>query len=175
MTESAADDRADELVERAAGILTRRGWTAATAESLTGGQLAGALSAGPDSGGWFRGGVVAYHEDVKHELLGVPEGPVVSAPSAEAMAEGTRRLLGSDWAVAATGVGGPDRQEGQPPGTVFIGVAGPSGAEVRRFAFDGEPVEILRQTVVHALLRLLESVTGAPGSAGDSSGEDPRE
>jgi nicotinamide-nucleotide amidase len=71
----------------------------------------------------FRGGIVSYASEVKFELLGVPEGPVVSAPAAEAMAVGARRVLGADVGLAVTGVAGPDWQDGERPGTVYVGLA----------------------------------------------------
>src|SRR6478609_8040127 len=108
-----------ELIARTASA---RGITVATAESLTGGALAQALAAAPDAAGWFAGGVVAYTVATKTRVLGVPEGPVVNAPTARVMAEGVRELTGADIAVAVTGVGGPDAEEGQPAGTVFLAV-----------------------------------------------------
>ncbi len=164
LVESASDERTDELVARIAEAAVQQHLTIASAESLTGGQLACMLSAGRHSGIWYRGGVVAYHREVKYDVLGVPEGPVISAEAAGAMAEEARRLLGSLFSVAVTGVGGPGRQEGQPPGTVFIAVCGPDGTHrVRRFAFDGEPLVILKQTAYHSLRALLGAIRdGAP-------------
>ena len=77
----------------------------------------------PGASDVFRGGVVSYASDVKFDVLGVPEGPVISEAAARAMAEGACRVLGSDVALATTGVAGPAEQEGQPVGTVFIGLA----------------------------------------------------
>jgi nicotinamide-nucleotide amidase len=84
----------------------------------------------PGSSGWFRGCIVAYDSAVKHTLLGVTPGPVVSAQAAEQMALGARSALGSDIGLGITGVAGPDGQDGQGPGTVFIGVAMPESAPV---------------------------------------------
>ncbi|MBW0097814.1 nicotinamide-nucleotide amidohydrolase family protein, partial [Pseudonocardia sp. KRD-184] len=75
------------------------GRTVAVAESLTGGMVSQALAVAQGSAQWFRGGLVAYSSDVKHEVLGVPEGPVVSAAAAVAMARGVRSLLRADVAV----------------------------------------------------------------------------
>lgn len=121
-----------DLGHLAAGVLAAlvaRGETLATAESLTGGRLAAAITSVPGASESYRGGVVAYATQVKVAVLGVPETlvaahGVVSAACAQAMAEGARRLVGADWALATTGVAGPDRQEGQPVGTVYVGVAG---------------------------------------------------
>lgn len=108
-----------------AALLAERGLTLAVAESLTGGLVAARLVNVPGASGWFRGGVVAYASDVKRSVLEVPEGPVVSAAAARAMAAGVRRVLGADIGLAVTGVAGPDPQDGERPGTVFLAVAGP--------------------------------------------------
>lgn len=103
-------------------LLRQRGLTLATAESLTGGMVGSRLCDVPGASEVYLGGVVSYAAAVKHELLGVPEGPVVTEAAARAMAAGVRSLLGADVAVAATGVAGPAEQEGRPPGTVCLGV-----------------------------------------------------
>ena len=114
----------DETMENA--IATRmmtRGLTLGLAESVTGGLIASRIVAVPGASQWFRGGVVSYASEVKFDVLGVPEGPVVSAEAAEAMAAGARRVLGADVAVSVTGVAGPHEQDGQPVGTVYVGLA----------------------------------------------------
>jgi nicotinamide-nucleotide amidase len=114
----------DETMEHAVGaLLAARGLTLAVAESMTGGLVASRLVDVPGSGDWFRGGVVSYGSEVKFELLGVTPGPVVSASCAEEMAQGVRRLLGADVGLSVTGVAGPTTQEGQPVGTVYLGIA----------------------------------------------------
>jgi competence/damage-inducible protein CinA-like protein len=113
----------DETMEHAVGsALEARGLTLAVAESLTGGLIASRLVDVPGSSAWFRGGVVSYASDVKFSVLDVPEGPVVSAEAAAAMATGVRDLLGADVGLATTGVAGPEPLEGRPPGTVFLAV-----------------------------------------------------
>jgi nicotinamide-nucleotide amidase len=112
-----------------ADLLTARCLTLAVAESLTGGLVAARLVNVPGASSWFRGGVVAYASDVKRSLLDVPPGPVVSAEAATAMASGARRALGADVGLAVTGVAGPDEQDGQRPGTVFLATAGLRGDE----------------------------------------------
>ena len=97
--------------------LKDRGHTLAVAESLTGGLLASTFAQASGSSEWFRGGIVAYSSAVKYDLLDVPDGPVVSEAAAVAMARGASVLLQAD--VAVTGAGGPDPQDGQPPGTVW--------------------------------------------------------
>lgn len=154
----ALNEEATALVHQIAELV--RGRTVAVAESLTGGKLACHLAAAPGSGDWFRGGVVAYASEVKHTLLGVPDGPVVSAESAAAMATGVARALGADAAVAVTGVGGPDEQEGQPVGTVWFGATAGGDATTERQQYGGDPVEVLDQTVVHALRMLRTQLAG---------------
>lgn len=119
----------DETMEHAVGtLLAERGLTLAVAESLTGGLVASRVVNVAGASAWFRGGVVAYDEEVKVALLGVAPGPVVSARCAQEMAVGVARALGADVGLSTTGVAGPDPLEGHPPGTVFIGLHLPAGA-----------------------------------------------
>jgi nicotinamide-nucleotide amidase len=114
------DDQSMEVV--VAAQLAARGATLAVAESLTGGLIASRLVNVAGASAWFRGGVVSYASEVKFDVLDVPVGPVVSADAAEAMARGVRRLLKSDVGLSVTGVAGPEEQDGQPAGTVFVGL-----------------------------------------------------
>jgi nicotinamide-nucleotide amidase len=143
-------------VERIADLAVERGVTVATSESLTCGTVSKTLGAGPNAADWFRGGIVAYQETVKFDVLGVPEGPVVTAQCAEQMAEGARSLLGADIVVSATGVGGPDPSEGKPAGTVFLALATTDGCTVCERSFEGPPDEVLRQTTSQCLTLLEE-------------------
>ncbi|HXQ61655.1 MAG TPA: competence/damage-inducible protein A [Acidimicrobiales bacterium] len=118
------DDTMESVV--AAQLKTRR-LSLGLAESLTGGLVASRLVGVPGASDWFRGSVVSYASDVKHDVLGVPDGPVVSAGAARAMADGARQVLGADVGLALTGVAGPDPQEGLVPGTVFIGLSRSGG------------------------------------------------
>jgi nicotinamide-nucleotide amidase len=114
----------DESMEYAiAQRLLSRGLSLGLAESLTGGLIASRLVNVVGASRWFRGGLVSYAADVKFDLLRVTPGPVVSASAAEQMARGARALLKSDVAMAVTGVAGPDEQDGQGAGTVFVGLA----------------------------------------------------
>ncbi len=103
--------------------LLAHGATLSVAESVTGGLIASRLVAVAGASTWFRGGVVSYASDVKYDLLKVPAGPVVSPEAAQAMALGVRTLRGSDIGLSVTGVAGPDEQDGQPVGTVFVGIS----------------------------------------------------
>ncbi|MCQ4118107.1 CinA family protein [Rhodococcus tibetensis] len=130
----------------------------ATAESLTGGQISCVLGAAPSSSDWYRGSIVAYSSEVKHQVLKVPEGPVVSEASARAMVAAVAEILGADVAVAVTGAGGPDPQDGQPPGTVWFGIIarGEVSAELQKF--DGDPQEVVEATTGHALSLLAKTL-----------------
>lgn len=113
----------DETMESVVlDLLKERRFTLAVAESLTGGLVASRLVAVPGASESFVGGVVAYDSAVKFNVLGVPEGPVITLECAEAMATGVRTLLGSNVGIGITGVAGPDPAEGRPPGTVCVAV-----------------------------------------------------
>ena len=138
-----------------ASLLVARGFTLAVAESLTGGLVAARLVNVPGASAWFRGGVVAYASDVKHSLLDVPEGPVVSETAAAAMASGVRSVLGADVGLGVTGVAGPEPQDGEPPGTVFMAIAGLDEKPlVTRVTLPGDR-ERVRQFTCISLLDLL--------------------
>ena len=113
--------------------LGQTGQTLSVAESCTGWGLGAELTAVPGASSVMLGGVISYSNAVKRDLLGVPvqlleQHGAVSAPVAEAMALGVRRLTGSDWALSITGIAGPDGgTPDKPVGLVFVGVAGPDG------------------------------------------------
>jgi PncC family amidohydrolase len=159
---SELDDEA-ALAERLGALLDERGCSIAVAESLTGGLLVQALARVEGSGEWLLGGVVAYASSVKHELLGVRAEKVVSRRAAEEMASGARGRLGADIAVAVTGVAGPDPQDGEPPGTVWIGVDDGTTSTAELFTTTGDPEEICRRTVAAALRQVTARIT-APAS-----------
>ena len=138
--------------------LRRRGETVACAESITGGGLADLLSGTPGASASFVGGVVSYATRVKRDLLGVSATHVVSADCASQMARGVRTLLDADWAVSTTGVAGPETQDGQPVGTVFVGVAGRRGDQVHRLALDGDRGKIRAQACTEAVQALLDEL-----------------
>jgi nicotinamide-nucleotide amidase len=146
----------DESMEHAvARELVARGLTLAVAESLTGGLVASRLVNVPGASDWFRGGVVSYASDVKRTVLDVPDGPVVSAATAAAMAIGVRELLGAVVGLGVTGVAGPDPLEGQPPGTVFLGaVVGDAEPVTVRVTLPGDR-ERVRQFACISLLDML--------------------
>lgn len=129
----------DATMEATVGtLLVERGWTMGLAESVTGGLVASRCVAVPGASNWFRGAVVSYATDVKQTVLGVPAGPVVSAAAALAMARGARSVLGADVGVAVTGVAGPTEQDGQPVGTVFVGLVTPVGEHTEQLLLPGD-------------------------------------
>ncbi|MGD0394851.1 MAG: competence/damage-inducible protein A [Acidimicrobiales bacterium] len=152
----------EEAIEDAvARVVTAGGLTLGLAESLTGGLASSRLVNVPGASRWFRGSVVSYASEVKFTVLGVPEGPVVSEDAARAMAEGARKVLESDVGLSITGVAGPDPQDGQPPGTVFVGLARP-GRPTESFGFNvpGDRDRV-RQYATIAALDLLRRTLGA--------------
>ena len=143
----------DEAIEDAvARALATDGLTLGLAESLTGGLAASRLVNVPGASSWFRGSVVSYASEVKFDVLGVPVGPVVSEDAARAMADGARRVLGSDVGLSITGVAGPAEQDGQPVGTVFVGLARP-GHDTEAFGFNvpGDRTRVRQYATIAAL------------------------
>lgn len=134
-----------------------RGWTLATAESVTGGLVGARLTSVAGASDVFRGSLVGYATDVKHSVLGVGDGPVVSESAAREMAHGVHRLLGADVNISLTGVAGPTEQDGQPVGTLFVGLVGPGFDEVRQLRLPGQR-EQMRQFAVIASLDLLRGI-----------------
>lgn len=143
-----------DLGERIADVASSAGMTVAVAESLTSGAIASALGASPQAGDWFAGGVVAYSEHVKFDVLGVTPGPVITAECAEQMAAGVGKLLSADVVAAVTGAGGPGEQEGKPAGTVFLAHGRPGSLSVEELHLDGDPEEVVQRTVDAALAAL---------------------
>lgn len=124
----------DETIEHAALAACReRGWTLGVAESLTAGLIGSRIGAVPGASATFRGSIASYATDVKRSVLGVTAEHVISEECARQMAVGAQRVLGADVGIAATGVAGPDEQEGQPVGTVCFAIALP-GREPESFA-----------------------------------------
>lgn len=140
---------ASELV----AALQKTGQTLACCESLTAGQAAATIAEVPGASAVFRGGLVTYATDLKHTLAGVDtavlakHGPV-AAETAVQMAAGARKVCGADWALALTGVAGPDTQDGHPVGEVFLGIVGPDG-----FSRD---LRVLPEGLTHFALTPLE-------------------
>lgn len=156
----------DDTLESVLGArLARRGLTLAAAESCTGGLLGGRVTAVPGSSAWFKGGVVAYSNDLKRRLLGVPARVLamrgaVSAESAAAMAEGVRRAARADLGVAVTGIAGPGGgTKDKPVGLVFVALSGPGRKrKVRRLKLHGTREAVRQRSAAAALVLLLEAL-----------------
>jgi nicotinamide-nucleotide amidase len=142
-------------------MLRTRGLTIGVAESVTGGLVAGRLTATPGASDVIRGGVVAYASDVKFELLNVTPGPVVNEETARTMASEIRRVVGADVGLALTGVAGPAEQDGRKVGTLCMAIAFPDGSvETGTVMLPGERKMMRELSVIsslnflrHALLR----------------------
>ena len=140
--------------------------TVATAESLTGGMVAAALTSVPGSSAVVRGGVVSYVDGVKHAVLGVDAGVLerqgaVSEEVACQMAQGAKDDLQADVAVAVTGIAGPGgAEEGKPVGTVWLAVADAQGVRAELCRFPGDRSEVRTRTVLRALAALKASLDG---------------
>lgn len=142
--------------------LRERGWMMATAESCTGGLIAGACTDLSGSSDWFERGLVSYSNLAKTELLGVPAALIathgaVSEPVARAMALGAVERSAARCAVAVTGIAGPTGGSPEKPvGTVWFGWCTPGGVFTERQRFDGDRAAVRRATVAHALAGLLQ-------------------
>ncbi len=148
-------------------VLVERRQTLASAESLTGGLIAATIVEIPGVSTVFRGGFVVYATDLKHTLAGVPEDLLdergaVDPDVALALATGTRERCVADWALATTGVAGPEPQDGKPVGLVYVAVAGPDGATVRELNFTGSRASIRTETASAVLELLADELRSAP-------------
>ena len=158
----------DSLEQRAVQLLKERHLTFSAAESCTGGLIAKRVTDVPGASAVFMGGVVSYTNGVKAKVLGVPEALLeeygaVSAPVAKAMAEGVRRITGSDLAVSVTGVAGPDKDDrGNEVGTVFIGFAAPEETTVRELHRGTGRDRVRTLAAHHAFDILRRYLTGLP-------------
>lgn len=138
-------------------LLGRAGQTLATAESCTGGLVGKMITSVSGASEYYLGGIVAYSNEVKRDVLGVSDGILaehgaVSEQAAAAMACGCRRGHGSDWALSLTGIAGPTGESPEKPvGLVYVGVCGPDGTEVHRHIFPGDRGHIRRRAAMAAL------------------------
>jgi len=153
---------ATEIAARVGKLLAERGWTLGVAESCTGGLIGHCITNVPGSSEFFVGGVVAYANKVKRDLLGVPEDVLtrhgaVSGEVALAMAESVRDLLGADAGLSITGIAGPSGgTPAKPVGTTFIAVATPLGQEVRRHLWSSDRLDNKRHSASAALALMEE-------------------
>jgi nicotinamide-nucleotide amidase len=155
-----------ELPERQLRDLAgaRTNVTVATAESCTGGNVASRIVSIDGSSAYFLGGIVAYANDVKHRLLGVPEDILanpgaVSEETAIAMAEGARRAIGTTFAISTTGIAGPGGGTARKPvGLVYIGLSGPNGTFAEEHVFPGNRGDIIHAATQRALDLLVQAI-----------------
>lgn len=140
-----------------------KGKTLATAESCTGGGIGAAITAVPGSSEVYKGGIISYTNWVKSRILGVDQTLLdrfgaVSAPVAESMAQGARRVLKTDVAVSVTGLAGPGGDEfGNPVGLVFIGYSDKNQTISKKFLFPGDRETVRQSAVTEALKLILEN------------------
>ena len=145
-----------------------KGKTLVSAESCTGGGIGAALTAIPGSSAVYKGGVISYTNWVKANVLQVSPDLLdscgaVSAPVAEAMAKGARKLLQADVAVSVTGLAGPGGDEfGNPVGTVYIGFAMEGRSSVKQFCFAGDREAVRLEAIRAALQIVLENLCNDP-------------
>ncbi|MEI6209992.1 MAG: CinA family protein [bacterium] len=158
---SASSEAPPSLEASLVQLLTELGWTLAVAESCTGGLVAVRVTSVAGASAAFQGGVIAYHNNVKREVLCVPADVLqaagaVSTETALAMAQGARRLLHATLAAAVTGIAGPGGgSDAKPVGLVYIAVSGPRGECVERFLFEGDRDAIRTQAAQAMLQKLL--------------------
>lgn len=162
------DDELLELAARVGAVCRSKGVTLATAESCTGGLVAHLITEVPGSSVYFRGALVTYANDVKSAIADVPATTIehhgaVSAQVAVAMAEGARRRLGTDIAVAVTGVAGPGGgSDAKPVGLTYVAVADGSGDMVQRFAWTMDRSGNKRASAAAALALVIERLDTDP-------------
>lgn len=154
-----------DIAHDIAAAVRGRGRTIAAAESVSAGQVATALAAAPGASEWFSASVVAYGTPMKRQILGVKTDTVISHMCAREMAEGALRLTSADLVVSVTGVGGPDAEEGRPPGTVIICAGSRNDLRIFDHAFDGSPEQVVQLATVHALQHLRDAALLLQGGA----------
>jgi nicotinamide-nucleotide amidase len=161
------DQQLTALAARLGDALVARGATVATAESCTGGWVAKVFTDVPGSSRWFGWGLVSYGNDAKAGLLHVPaaviaEHGAVSEAVVRAMVDGARAVAGADFAVAISGVAGPDGgSDDKPVGTVWFAWASATAVRAERKLFAGDREAVRRASVACALQGLLAEVTSA--------------
>ncbi len=147
---------------RVGNLLLQKGYTIACAESCTGGLLTSYLTDVAGSSAYVKGSVVSYTNEVKHGVLGVSQELLdtvgaVSPEVAGEMAEGVRKVIGSDIGVSVTGLAGPGGgTDEKPVGLVFIGISGISGTNVIKCIFSGSRVDVKKQAAERALQFIVE-------------------
>ncbi len=142
---------ADTMESVVLDLLRSKGWSLGLAESVTGGLIGARLTSVAGASEVFRGSVVSYSSDVKFEVLGVSQVPVVSEQAAIEMARGAARVLRCDVALAVTGVAGPSEQDGMPVGTLCVGLVWPGGELTRTLRLPGQREQMRQFSVINSL------------------------
>ncbi|MBP5516520.1 MAG: competence/damage-inducible protein A [Bacteroidales bacterium] len=159
-----AGEDCETLPELVHQTLTKQGKTLATAESCTGGAIASKLTAMAGASVYFRGGVVAYSNDVKQSALGVKASTLdtfgaVSEETVREMAEGVRTRLGADYGIATSGIAGPTGGTPEKPvGTVWIAIAGPDGVETRLKKFGDDRLRTIDRTCNEVFSMIIKNI-----------------
>lgn len=154
-----------DLESQIGELLSERGWTLAVAESCTGGLLGHRITSVSGSSSYFQGGVISYSDEVKESILGVPEETLiehgaVSKETAQAMAQGARRLLRTDVALSVTGVAGPTGGTPEKPvGLVYVGLAAEGADLWEKYIWHGDRTENKERSAQAALELLLKYLT----------------
>lgn len=162
-----AGEDCETLPELVHHTMTANSHTLATAESCTGGAIASRITALSGASAYFRGGIVAYSNEVKECALGVQHNVLeqygaVSEETVRQMAEGARLRLGADYAIATSGIAGPNGgTPDKPVGTVWIAVAGPKGTETRLKKFGDDRLRTIDRTCNEAFAMLIKAMNGA--------------
>lgn len=163
-----SQDREELFVERVQSLLIERGATVATAESCTGGMLGEFLTRTPGSSAVYRGGVVAYHNEIKERALGVTREMLdtygaVSAQTVEAMATAVRNLYGATFGLSVSGVAGPEGgSEEKPVGTFYVGFASPEGVTSLRCLYPSQRGNVRTYAAYVALDCVRRTLEGSP-------------
>ena len=161
-------DQDDTLEATVGRLLKKAGMTLSAAESCTGGEISHLITSVPGASAYYLGSVTSYAVSVKEKVLGVPAETiekfgVVSGEVAAAMAEGVRKVTGSDYAISTTGLAGPDGDALNPVGTVWIGVAGPNGVKTEKRHFRNDRKRNIQRFSAEALnilrLQILEDLS----------------
>ncbi len=153
-------------VDAIAQLAKDHGFKVGAAESLTGGAVSSALAMGSEAADWYHGCVVSYGPSVKYDVLGVTPGPLVTERCALEMVTGVVKVLDVDAAVSTTGAGGPGPEEGEPAGTVHVGLYVRGEVTSHRLDLEGDPSEVVEAATEQALGLLRDAMHGAVTSRG---------
>jgi nicotinamide-nucleotide amidase len=148
-------------VDDIAQLAKDHGFRVGAAESLTGGAVSSALAMGEEAAEWYHGCVVSYAPTVKYDVLGVTPGPLVTERCAVEMVTGVAKVLDVDAAVSTTGAGGPGPEEGQPAGTVHVGLYVRGEVSSHRLDLEGDPGEVVEAATEQSLGLLMQAMRAA--------------